>query len=565
MLGVAAASSRRAWSLRVLLLGVFAAVILYREMWTNPFGSTLGSVDHTNDPLQMMWFLKWVPWQLLHGRNPFTTDALFYPDGVSLSWNTLVPTLGLAAAPLTFATTASFSFAVLITLGPALTALTGFWWLRRYVDRSWAAAAGGLLLGFNPYMSGHLLGHLNLVFTCLLPLMLMLAEDLVWRRPRSQRRSSVYLGVVTAVQLGISEELVLILVVGVAVVVVFSLAVKPALTWTAARAVSGWALVSIAVMVIVSSPLLISQLILSPTVTVDTTRFRATPVDFVHASVRQQFGLGTATRTSALGGAEHGVYLGWPVVVVLVVGVVVTYRRDPWIRVAAGTAVILVVLCMFPVFGNVPALESVLPARYSFALFFVVAWMMTRWCDRAKIGRSIGPVAPGTAVAVAVAAMALAVISLTPSRVSSYPLPAASEFFGSAWRQSHLPSGTPLLLLPAGDARGMYYQQRAEFSFLQPGGYALLPTGGRANSGPGRLLVQLSDQARYRAVDDPAQLTSGRRALCSLSLQAVVVMHSAAEVSRLTRLATDLMHRGPDHDDDGVSVWLITCPLAPDQ
>jgi hypothetical protein len=107
----------------------------------------------------------------------------------------------------------------------------------------------------------------------------------------------------------------------------------------------------------------------------------------------------------------------------------------------------------------------------------------------------------------------------------------------------------------------MYYQQQADFSFVQPGGYALLPQGSPANSGPGRLLVELSDQARYRPVTDPGRLAAGRRALCDLSLRAIVVSRSAAEFTRLAALATDLMHRAPDSDDGGVSVWLLTCPV----
>lgn len=557
-LSAAGPRSRRAgrWSLVTFLAGLVGALLLYRDLWTDPLRTTLGSSDHINDPMQMMWFLKWVPWQLLHGRSPFVTDALFYPGGVSLSWNTLVPTLGVIAAPLTLASPA-LSFAVLMTVAPALTALTGFWWLRRHVGRFWPAAVGGLLVAFNPFMSGQLLGHLNLVFTCLLPVMVMLAEDLLWRRPRPQRRTAAYLGIVTALQTGISEELVLILVMAVAAALVFSLALRPAPTWKAIRDASGWAALSVAVMIVVASPLLISQLLLSPTVVVDATRFRADPSDFVHASVRQAFGLGTVTTTSPLGGAEHGVYLGWPVVAVLVVGLVITCRQDPWMRVAAGSAVVLVGLCMFPLLATIPAVQSVLPARYSFALYFVIAWMFARWFDHCQVGRltdfrSLRPLA-----LCASAAMIGALVSLAPAQVGSYPLPEPTAFFGSTWQRDHLPGGTAVLFLPAGDARVMYDQQRADFSFLQPGGYALLPPGSSANSGPAKLLIQLSDQVKYGPVTDVMQLASARLALGSLSLRAVVVSHGVVEAAGLMDLATDLMQRPPDYDNDGVSVWLL--------
>src|ERR1700712_1201602 len=153
--------NRAPWSWGVFTVALGGMLLIYRQLWTDPLHTTLGSRDHINDPMQMMWFLKWVPWQILHGHNPFTTDALFYPHGVSLAWNTLTPTLGIIAAPITLTVGPALSFAVLITLGPALTALTAFWWLRRYTTHPAPAAVGGLLLAFDPYMSGHLLGHLN--------------------------------------------------------------------------------------------------------------------------------------------------------------------------------------------------------------------------------------------------------------------------------------------------------------------------------------------------------------------------------------------------------------------
>ena len=355
----------RSWSsVWVFLVALIVTLVLYRDVWRDPMHTTLGSVDHTNDPLQMMWFLKWVPWAILHADNPFRTDALFYPDGVSLAWNTAVPTLGMLAAPLTLTAGPAFSFVLLITLGPPLMALTGFWWLRRYVSRPWPAALGALLLAFNPYMSGHMLGHLNLVFTGLLPIVLILAEDALWRRPRSQLRTGVYLGLVTAAQLGISEELLLILIVSVVLVVLGSLVVQPASVWSAIKGARSAAGVAFLVTIGVASPLLVSQLLLSRAVVVDTSRFQATFEDFVRGSVRQVFGSSTH---STLGGAEHGVYLGWPLLTVLVLGVVLSWRDD-LVRVAGSAGVVLVLLCTSHVFSGVPALESVLAARYSFGL-----------------------------------------------------------------------------------------------------------------------------------------------------------------------------------------------------
>ncbi len=275
------------WSWGVFAVALGCMLVIYRQLWTDPLHSTLGSRGHTNDPMQMMWFLKWVPWQIMHGHNPFATDALFYPYGLSLAWNTLTPTLGILAAPLTLTVGPALSFAVLMTLGPSLTALTGFWWLRRYTTHPAPAAVGGLLLAFDPYMSGHLLGHLNLVFAPLVPIMLMLVEDLLWRHPRSQRRTAVYLGLVTAAQLGISEELVLLTAVGSLVALILALWVLPRPTVAALRVAWPGAVLAVGVFLIVASPLLVSQLLLAPTLTVDTSRFRAVTADYVTASPRQ--------------------------------------------------------------------------------------------------------------------------------------------------------------------------------------------------------------------------------------------------------------------------------------
>ena len=541
----------------VLLIGLAITCVLYRDVWRDPIHVTLGTVNHTNDPMQMMWFLKWVPWALVHGHNPFRTDALFYPDGVSLAWNTAVPTLGVLAAPLTLTAGPALSFVVLMTLGPPLMALTSFWWLRRYVDRSWPAAVGALLLAFSPYMSGHMLGHLNLVFTGLLPLMLILVEDLLWRRPRSQMRTAVYLGLVTGAQLGISEELALILFVSIVLVLLGSLIVQPAFVWSVISDVWGAAVVAVVVTIGVASPLLVSQLFLSREVVVDTSQFRATFEDFVQGSSRQIFG--SFTRSNL--GAEHGVYLGWPMLMVLVLGVVLTCRDDA-VRVVGSAGAVLVVLCTSGIFSGIPALESVLPARYSFGLYLVVAWLFVRWLDQLadRLQRQPASPTPGRLLpAVSIGLVGVALVSLVPKSVSSYPLPVTAGYFGSAWQRDHVPTGSAVLLLPDGDGREMFYQQQADFEFNQPGGYAMRPSATTANAAADDLFIRLGDDARNGIAATASDLQAGRAALCLLSLRAIVVVRGVAEGAQLVDLATDLAGRGPDHVDGGASVWLVQC------
>jgi len=178
----------------VVIVATLGSLMIFHQLWADPAHLALGGPRHTNDPIQTMWNLKWVPWQLAHGHNPFSTHAIYYPDGVSLSWNTLTPTLGILAAPITFTLGPPVAYAVLMTLAPVLAALTGWCWLRRHTTSPAAAALGGLVVGFTPFITGHLQGHLNLVFVALVPVMLMLFEDLLWRRPRPHPRTAVYPG-----------------------------------------------------------------------------------------------------------------------------------------------------------------------------------------------------------------------------------------------------------------------------------------------------------------------------------------------------------------------------------
>src|SRR3954471_22681155 len=105
-----------------------------------------------------------------------------------------------------------------MVLGPVLTSISGRWWLSRHVDSELAATVGGAAVGFSPFVTAHLGGHLNFILLPLVPVVLRLLEDVLWRRPSTSR--GALLGVALGVQGLLSEEVVLLLAVGIVLLAV---------------------------------------------------------------------------------------------------------------------------------------------------------------------------------------------------------------------------------------------------------------------------------------------------------------------------------------------------------
>lgn len=129
-----------------------------------------GATGNPHDPSAFMWYLVWWPYALLHGLNPFLPKVVWAPSGFNLAWATGIPGPSLLAAPLTMAAGPVVAYNILCLAAPALAAWTAFL-LCRYVTRAfWPSVLGGYLFGFSTYELGHMLGHLNLVLTFIIPL-----------------------------------------------------------------------------------------------------------------------------------------------------------------------------------------------------------------------------------------------------------------------------------------------------------------------------------------------------------------------------------------------------------
>ncbi len=136
------------------------------------------------DDFQYMWNMWWFRQALQSGTNPFQTSLLYYPYGVNLAFSTQVPLVSAFTVPLQWLgvnLVACYNVAILLS---SVIAAWAMWALaRRLTGSSLAGFVAGIVYGWSPYHSSHLVGHLNLASHQWLPvyvLAILCLLDSVW-------------------------------------------------------------------------------------------------------------------------------------------------------------------------------------------------------------------------------------------------------------------------------------------------------------------------------------------------------------------------------------------------
>lgn len=165
--------------------------------------------DNPHDQELFEWWLAWVAHAVTGLHNPFVSPALNAPFGINAMANTSVLLPGLVFTPLTLAAGPGASFALLTTLGPALTGVTTLLTLRRFQAGAGGAFAGGLLVALAPGLHSQSLGHLHMSLAMAIPLILGDIVALAIGRGEP-RRVGLRLGLLASAQLLIGAEWLLI-------------------------------------------------------------------------------------------------------------------------------------------------------------------------------------------------------------------------------------------------------------------------------------------------------------------------------------------------------------------
>ncbi len=194
------------WWPAAVCCGFYVVLSLLEFGLSTSLGSGQMAGIHTPDQVQQIWFIEWARYSLVHGHNPFYTQWQNYPVGMNLLGNTSMLALGVLFSPVTSLFGPIVTWNILIRLALVVSATSMCLVLRRWTTWWPAAFLGGLLYGFSAYATFYAVGYLFLIFVPLPPLILLLLYEIMVRQRWRPARTGVLLGVTCAVQYFISAE-----------------------------------------------------------------------------------------------------------------------------------------------------------------------------------------------------------------------------------------------------------------------------------------------------------------------------------------------------------------------
>ena len=584
--------SRAAWL--VLACYLVGALVVTGWLWIDPAGRM--QAGDRGDVDLFAWFVQYAATAVSHGQLPalFTT-AMNAPVGISLMWNTSFLLPGVLLSPVTLLWGPQVSLTVALTLGFAGSAAALFWVLRRWGASLGAAALGGAVYGFSPALVTAGLGHYHLQFAVLPPLIVDAVARLVTGRGRGVR-TGLWLGLLCAAQLFIGEELLVYTAVASLILVVALALSRPREVPRRAReALPGLAVAAVVFLLLDGYALwtqfkgpLAEHSKLRASLTGNLSWF-VVPSDSLlfhtHASAAE------AATTLQLP-AEYMDYLGWPLILVLVIAAVV-FWRDIRVRTSAVLWAVLELCALGG--GNLrigdfrwpgrllpwhwvqglPGLAQVLPWRFAILADGAAAALLVFALDRAlaavpraedasgRPGWRGWPGARGWTRGALGAVAVLAVLPLVPLPYQVTPVAQVPAGWQATFSELRLPSDAPVLIVPfpsGGQSQVLRWQADTGQPGAMIGGYFIGPTATGQASFFFQANSQPSDVARYL---NSVYLGQHPRGLPDAEVRAVIgSWHTAAIVavtgarSPVARLLTRL-YGSPASHIDGVLSWRL--------
>ena len=137
---------------------------------------------------QNLWNLWWVREAVLSGRNPFVTDYIYHPDGVSLYFHTLNVFNGLLAVPLLSIFSLATTYNLIVFVSFAVTGWGAFLLVHYLCGNRWAALVGSVVFAYSAYHIATMRGLLQLISLEWVPFFVLALLWATYAPPWSQAR-----------------------------------------------------------------------------------------------------------------------------------------------------------------------------------------------------------------------------------------------------------------------------------------------------------------------------------------------------------------------------------------
>ncbi len=457
-------------------------------------------IGSPKDPQLFIWYLGWIPHELAQGHNPLFTDYLSYPAGVNLMWNTSMIFPAVLLWPVTSLFGPVVAYNFLITAGIALSAWCAYLAARRFLDRPIPCFVAGLVYGFSPALVAQALGHPHVVVAVFPPIALLLGHEIL---VRAAGAAALVFVIIAAYPLGFQFF----------------------------------------------GPQRVSGDVQQPDIYVSDLLAFVAPSQLIHFT-------GNVT--------ENGAYVGLPLLLLFIAGVVVG-RGQAWVRWTAVNTAVVAVLSLGPhlhVAGRVtqvplpwaalawlPLMGSALPAR-----LMVIAFLGIGLIAGTAVAMAIKAARPwrlATGVALVAGLTAIAPWVPYPSQPAKAP-----AFFRPGGDVERIAPGSVVLITPFSSKEStdaMYWQAVAGYRFRMIEGDAFTP-GPYLGPHPSFLESVLDDLDAGKSVTP----TPGTRArfladLGRVGVRTIVVGPSPGH-DAIVAFVT-LAEGVPPFSDQGVAVW----------
>jgi hypothetical protein len=574
---------RRIWA-AVIVISIYSglSVIPYWDFWAAGGTRIAGKGgDLSTDA----WFLGWTCYALVHLHNPLVTDWGNFPYGLNGVTNLSMPLPGVLGAPVTLLFGAFVTTTLFFTLAFPLSALSAYVLISRWV-RWWPAAfGGGLLYGFSPYLVAQGGSHLNLVFVPLPPLIFLVLGQLASGRSRRAWAGGAALAWLCVAQFFISAEILVSTVIVGAIGLAIAAAVNPHAArdrWKFAARAIGIAsaitalLLAYPLWLLTAGPARISGPVQ------DTSLYRGNllapfiPDSSMHLRATGSLGLANTFSGTT---SENGLYLGLPLLAVLITGAI-ALRHRPVMNVAALTTIAAFIVSLgsrltvgryvwtaVPLpeaaLTHIPVLDNTIAARYSLYVMLGAAVILALTIEalRERISEQ-GRRRTLAAGAVCAALAGLALLPLVPAWPYSGRVAQVPRYFSSD-QVTAVPQGSVAVLYPfpaSSDAIPMLWQVAAGMRFKSPGGRFVIPAPGSAGTPASDRQTLVGQAFSQLAAGQMPSLTPGlrlalRAQLRSWNVRTVLVQPTGQRPALVMPFFEWLLGRPSDTRSGGISAW----------